>query len=1043
MSEPSQVSHGLNLVLKLRDGIPMAEVLAGIHQVQAKIDAGLDELNFVHFARFLPTYDSKALQVITEFDGPLDPYVLDFAIEIGDVFDMLLSCTEGTEKIIPVAEHPEEFLAFVQKNNRVAVPGLPVVDDWRLYSAYRDTSVLDIVGPRKTLPQPKADREATPVQSRDVQGNVLKGYRAERATHYVLQVLDARAARAWLAARATAGAAPAELPTVTSAEIWLPGEEPMLMLNLGLTAAGMKALGIQSKWQAQFPAAFKEGALNRAPGNFDTGNNGPSHWWLGGEGDAPLIHVMASLYQRDSTGEQAFKKAAEALLDSLDAGGLKLLDSQDVEQRDRGVLGYADGIAHPRVAGRDTHVRTDLQPASTAGEFVLGAEYKNIYGGSSLGALPVGLASNGTFCAVRVLAQDAEVFHQALKSEAARLKVDPDWLAAKLMGRWFDGAPVSLHPDRLPSDPDENRRNDFDYAPSHEFPATPLDHEGLRCPVGAHIRRVNARTSRIAGARYARRLMRRGMNYTRTANGKTEKGLFGLFICADLERQFEFVQRHWINGDRFAEGARGCRDPFAGTPEGGVHDFSIPMRAGEALKVRLPQFVFTRGSVYLFMPGLHALRTLDRFADISPPVGQAAIPVAQPNPQPRVPDMSSQPSTAAPPLVFDTTQREFQINPYPEFAKFRRLAPVFEAPKPFDGWFIFGYDDVLRVCKEDVGPTANFSAAAVGSDNQRGMFQLDEPPHDEVRNVVASAWVKVVSRAPELVKRSIGTVLAQIGAWDAFDLVDDFARPVPRNVYFDLLGGDGIPPSARAELDELARTVMKYHDHALTEEQKQPGTYAGKALFGKLGALLDAAGSNPAFEGSFLANLAPHVSRGAFTKFVACKTLVSTTVAGYMSVEFLLATGVRRLLLDDAFWWQRVQREPGLLGPCVAEMLRCEHALSVIDRFALRDVRIGNQTIPKGAKVFAVLASANRDERVYGDDADEFNPLRQLPRPHLGLGYGTHACMGRYLQSVIAEPAISALMAAKPKLRLPPDAQPSWFRNFYFRSFDHLEVKTT
>jgi deferrochelatase/peroxidase EfeB len=638
-----QVSHGLNLSLKLRSKDKMGELLFKIAQAQSKIDAGLDELGFVHFARFLPTHDSTALQVITEFDGPLAPYVLDFAIEIGDVFDMLLSYTEGAEHIIPIRDHPAEFLAFVQKNNTVSVTGLPPQQDLGLYSAYRDRTVLEIVGPREALPMPKEDRKATPVELHDVQGNVLKGYRAVRATHYLLKVENAGEARRWLAARTQAAAA---LPAVNTGDVWTAETKPKLMLNIGLTSAGLQALALHPGWLAPFPSAFMEGALKRAADNFDVDANDPKHWWLGGDAQAPDLHVMVSLYQGDAADDKIFDAADAALRVSLASGGLRLVDTQELGPPKEALgLRFADGISEPRVADKVGAPRDDCQPASTAGEFVLGASYDNIYGGSSLGALPGLLASNGTFCAVRVLALDVPGFHGKINSEAARLNVHPDWLAAKLMGRWPGGAPVSLHPHQSPTAVEEHSRNDFDYAPSHEFPDTPMDHAGLRCPVGAHIRRVNARTSRIAGSRYARRLMRRGMHYTRTVDGKEESGLFGLFICADLERQFEFIQRQWINGDRFAPGLRGTRDPFAGTPRSDGHRFQIPMPDDTALDVELKQFAYTRGSLYLFMPGLNALRSLDLMVDKAPPAAAtpAAVTVAEPSGPPA--DAPHEPST--------------------------------------------------------------------------------------------------------------------------------------------------------------------------------------------------------------------------------------------------------------------------------------------------------------------------------------------------------------------------------------------------------------
>jgi cytochrome P450/deferrochelatase/peroxidase EfeB len=1060
-----QISHGLNLVLKLKDPLRMPLLLARIEQEKRKIDAGLGELNFVHFARFLPTHDNTALQVITEFDGPLAPYVLDFAIEIGGVFNTLLSYTQGTEHIVPIARHAAEFLAFVEEHNTVVVPpGTPELrfPDWPVYSAYPEQTVLDIIGPRDDLPIPKADRWATPVAREDVQANILRGYRAERVEHLVLRVLDAPKARAWLADKAT--------PDYSNG-----GVKPELVLNIGLTYIGMEALGIREPWRTPFPEAFRQGARKRAADNFDTGHNAPDHWWLGGPGQEADIHVIVSVYHE--LGAEAGFAIKKALTDSLPAGGLELVAEHDAVRRD-GVswLGYADGIANPRIAVAcpvPEEDPLDLQPASTAGEFVLGRDYKNIYGGPSLGALPEALATNGSFCAIRVLQQDTKAFDDTVKSEAARLNVPPDWLAAKLMGRWYKGAPLSLHPDTEP--PGKSERNDFDYAPSYEYPDTPMDHIGERCPVGAHIRRGNPRTARVAGARYARRVMRRGMHYEITdAQGQREVGLFGMFICADLERQFEFIQRQWINGDRFAAGLRGTRDPIVGTPLGEEDVFSIPMPNASPLKVRLPQFVFTKGSLYMFMPGLDALRHLERFATQDPP---APAPRVLPSEPESLEDVmtavlaelqgaafSAFGALAASDLLeiaqasvgtfgkgqnrigsqgnlrFDPRRRDFQINPYPVYASFRAKEPVHYSPL-YDGWFVFGYDDVVRVCTEN----DNFSAAALGSTAPRGLFTLDVPQHTAVRQVVATAWGLAAAATSTFVQSSIGRTLAAIGAKSCFDLVDDFARPVPRDVYFDILGANGIDADDRLELDALARAVLKAHDHTFTDLQRFDGVLAGLKLAARLTKMLALAtlalpGSR--YDGSFLMHLGRAVVSGQLSLVVAVATLVILTCAGFMSVEFLLATGIRRLLLNNRAGWNEVTQDPSRVPLYLKEMRRAEPALSVIDRFAKRDIVIGGVPIPEGAPVFGVLASANRDHGVFGPDADTFNPYRTLPlpQPHLAFGWGAHECMGRSLEGSITGPAIRELAARMPRLRLQSAAQPPWFEDFYFRSFDHLAV---
>lgn len=1075
-----QISHGLNLVLRLRNPVEMPLLLVKIRQAQRKINSGLSELNFVHYARFLPTHDNSALQVITEFDGPLAPYVLDFAIEIGDIFDLLLSFTQGTESIVPVAEHPAEFLAFVEENNRVNVAGVSF-QDWSLYAAYPQRTVLDIVGPRTDLPIPKADREATPVEADDVQGNILRGYRAERVRHYVLSVSDAGLARTWLADKATpdSAAGTGALHVMTAIE-WQ--KKPELMLNIGLTYAGMQALKIRPSWLELFPKAFREGALDRAADNFDTGENAPEYWWLGGPSQAAMVHLVVSLYQgREPNSSAAFAQAAVDLVAAFPGAGLTLLAAHDASHNGgNSWFGYADGIANPRLARPCPvpHERTDLQPAAGVGEFVLGKGYQNIYGGSSLGKLPPELAGNGSFCAVRILAQDVNAFDAAVVAEATRLGLDPELLKAKLMGRWLEGAPLTLHPKTSPG---ANDQNNFDYAPSYEYPQTQLDHEGTTCPVGAHIRRTNPRSSRVAGARYARRLMRRGMHYElRNENNEVQEvGLFGMFICGDLERQFEFIQRQWINGDTFAPGLRGTRDPFVGTPERKEQVFEIPVVGDASLQVRLPQLVRTRGSLYLFMPGLHALRWLDHFASTERlPVVPVTLSTSPEAPYAldkelevalralgtqlseaelldvaaaamgHKPQLAREPAESLQNLAFDPRRRDFQIDPYPVYERFRTTEPVHYSPL-YRGWFVFGYNDVASICEYDGGrPQDNFSAADPTSSLPRGLFTLDEPQHGKVRKKVQDALHKASANTTAFVQQSITDTFAAIGTRPCFDLVDEFARPIPRNVYYDILGGSGIGAAERLELDELARKVMKHHDATLDELQRLDGTLAALDLTKRLTLLLAKAAlptTSRSYQGSFLGHLAGEVNwtGGPLSPLVAVVTLVNLTVAGYMSVEFLLATGIRRLLLNGGAQWKALLANRAMLNGYLNEMRRTEHALAVVDRFAKKDVRVGGVIVPKGSRVFGVLASANRDPSVFGPNADTFDPTRPpSAQPHLGFGHKTHECLGRALENAITTLTLEELMTQMPNLRLQSDAQPPWFENFYFRSFDHLKVMT-
>jgi hypothetical protein len=129
-----QVQHGLNLFLPLKAPVQMPALLALIAKAKPEVFKQLALLDYVHFARFLPSPDGSVLWVITTFDGDLEPYIMDFVGVIGDVFTEILFFIKGAPPL-PVQRYPREFVAFVNAHN------IPQADVW---SAYPDLTVLDI-----------------------------------------------------------------------------------------------------------------------------------------------------------------------------------------------------------------------------------------------------------------------------------------------------------------------------------------------------------------------------------------------------------------------------------------------------------------------------------------------------------------------------------------------------------------------------------------------------------------------------------------------------------------------------------------------------------------------------------------------------------------------------------------------------------------------------------------------------------------------------------------------------------------------------------
>ena len=450
----------------------------------------------------------------------------------------------------------------------------------------------------------------TELDLNDIQGLILRGYRLEFASHLVLRIDDADAFRRVLAPLTEENE---ESPYITVAEDWKrkppENEDATSCVNIAFTYAGLEALGVRRL--DTFPEAFREGARARAKDKAgETGPNDPGHW-CEEELTGPDAHVILSVYAttekvRDQViADIGFTEAATKIA-RFDAHRL----AGDVEH-----FGYVDGISQPTIEGNAPVTRPrDPLPPVKAGAFVLGHEGER-------GTLPVPqpdeLGLNGSFAAFRVMYQNVPAFLEFLDAESSRLGIDEELLAAKVCGRWRNGEPLVMRPAGAPEKtvPDDNL-NDFDYEATAAFPES--DREGLRCPRGAHIRRAFPRHQRVIDdfnglkRRIVRRAMPYGPEYDPAAPDQevVDRGLVGMFVCASLEEQYEYVMKHWLNDGQFAGGRLGrSKDPLVGANEPAESRFETP-GAPRVEATGFRAFVITRGCAYVFLPSMRALKYL-------------------------------------------------------------------------------------------------------------------------------------------------------------------------------------------------------------------------------------------------------------------------------------------------------------------------------------------------------------------------------------------------------------------------------------------------
>jgi deferrochelatase/peroxidase EfeB len=455
--------------------------------------------------------------------------------------------------------------------------------------------------------------------------------------HFLLQVNVAAEARKLLG-RFVSGEE-TDAPQITAAEDWHVGFEPGpadspadpprhkpdYCLNLGMTWPGLVALGLKDRVPTlSFKSfnAFIAGAAERADLVGDVGAGGPKNW-IGGFGTGN-DHVLTTLHAISPDAMTTYSKRLADLFAEGDAfreiwraDGSALTETVDGKSAftSKVHFGYTDGISMTTIRGGPERYPPDHQEPCEPWLFVLADEAENYFAPE-----PRVLGVNGSFAVFKMIETDVVGFEGFLQSN--KEKIDPELLAAKICGRWRNGVPLALSPetDSPPGGISPDQMNNFEYVNADGSG----DPKGMRCPVGAHMRRINPRGQPVTGQGHnggsnnTHRLIRRGMPYgpaydpTLPHDG-VERGLLGYFINSNIENQYEFVLGQWVNDSEFAGAVRlnpKSKDPLIGTQDPTESIFVIPQANGAPpIKITgFSSFIKTKAAAYCFLPSVTAIR---------------------------------------------------------------------------------------------------------------------------------------------------------------------------------------------------------------------------------------------------------------------------------------------------------------------------------------------------------------------------------------------------------------------------------------------------
>jgi cytochrome P450 len=381
------------------------------------------------------------------------------------------------------------------------------------------------------------------------------------------------------------------------------------------------------------------------------------------------------------------------------------------------------------------------------------------------------------------------------------------------------------------------------------------------------------------------------------------------------------------------------------------------------------------------------------------------------------------------PLGAAVTLADLEDDPHPVLARLREREPVSWLPA-LGGWLVTRRDLALRVMRDAAAFTVDdprFSTAQVVGPS---MLSLDGAEHARHRSPFTHGFghAEVRARLAAFVESETRRLVTAMQPAGAGDLRTGLAGPLAVAVMAEALGLRAADPSAvLAWYGAIVEAVS-----ALT--RGAPAGSAGDDAFGLLSSSLRA--TLAAGDQSSL--LAEAAASGSLATGEIVSNAAVLMFGGIETTEGMITNAILHLLSRPG-QLRLVLGDPSLMPSAIEESLRLEPAAAVVDRYAAREVRIGDAVIRPGDLVTVSIAGAGRDPAVF-PDPDRFDVRRANARLHLAFAHGPHFCLGVHLARLEAEAATRTALTLLPGLRLDPE-RPSAPRGLVFRKPPALHVR--
>ena len=392
--------------------------------------------------------------------------------------------------------------------------------------------------------------------------------------------------------------------------------------------------------------------------------------------------------------------------------------------------------------------------------------------------------------------------------------------------------------------------------------------------------------------------------------------------------------------------------------------------------------------------------------------------------------------TSRPTSDLDLTEPEFLRDPYPALAALRATAPMVWHERS-GMWWATTHAAVSAVLREralgrlwtDRRPVERFEPFNALHRNQ--MMENEPPVHTRLRRLVAAAFARghVERMRPRVHRLAVELLDAADPA--GFDLIGDYAEPLPVAVIADMLG---VPAADRPLLRDWSQAIVRMYEYERSPELEQAALAASTEFAAYVRAMVADRRMRP---GEDLVShlIAAQGEGGRLTDDELVASVVLLLNAGHEASVNAFGNGLHALLSRPD---QRARLTSGevALAVAVEELLRFDAPLQLFERTAARDVQVAGVRLAAGDRVAALMGSANRDATVFAEP-DALDVSRD-PNPHVGFGMGVHFCLGAPLARMELSVSLAVLLERHPRLRLAGESHRR--PTFVLRGYEHLPV---